>query len=214
LVVNHLDNVIDVQAGFLIVKTYPKLYFDYAPKYNLTRALYAVPRIDKTPEDNLKKYRGLDRDALEEFNQSNDMSEIRMYELSEENRCFNGLIFDYSDVLDIFNYLENKQDYEIVWAKKTRSQIEPPPQFELAGYEPTYFTGDHFAAQCDCMLFPRWHGTDEEGTVFKDYFFKLNSNGLFNRSETAEEFLRYYLSLDWTEHDEYSIAEIYLQSRS
>jgi hypothetical protein len=63
------------------------------------------------------------------------------------------------------------------------------------------------------MLFPRWHGTDEEGELFIKYFNQLNSFGLFNSIETAEEFLQYYLSFDWTERDDYYIVEVLLDEK-
>ena len=60
------------------------------------------------------------------------------------------------------------------------------------------------------MLIPRWHGTDEEGTLFLKYFKQLNSFGLFNSIENAKEFLEYYLSFDWTERGEFYITEVFL----
>ena len=35
--------------GFLIVKTYKRLYQEYAKKYDLITDLYAIPRKDKAP---------------------------------------------------------------------------------------------------------------------------------------------------------------------
>ncbi len=52
------------QAGFLIVKTFHRLYNDYAKLYGLTSDLYAIPRINKEPGEYAIQYRGLDRDAL------------------------------------------------------------------------------------------------------------------------------------------------------
>ena len=60
------------------------------------------------------------------------------------------------------------------------------------------------------MLFPRWHGSDPEGTLFRDHFEKLNSFGLFYNRNDAREFLKYYLSFDWTETGEYYITEVAL----
>ncbi len=60
------------------------------------------------------------------------------------------------------------------------------------------------------MLIPRWHGTDEEGTLFLDHFSKLNRHGLFPTAQEAETFLKYYLSFDWTETGDYEIAEVFL----
>ena len=62
------------------------------------------------------------------------------------------------------------------------------------------------------MCFPLWHGTDTEGVLFKKYHNKLNQNALFDAPEIAKEFLKYYLSFDWTETGEYTITEVRLVS--
>jgi len=104
-----------IEAGFLILKTYERLYRDYRNRYNLEKPFYAIPRIDQKPSDFRIQYRGLDRDALDPV------------------------------------------DYEAVWTRIAHLGIAEPKGFKSIGYEPTYFTGDHFSASCDCMLIPRWH---------------------------------------------------------
>jgi len=75
-------------------------------------------------------------------------------------------------------------------------------------------TGDHFSASCDCLCFPRWHGTDPEGLLFREHFSRLNRDGLFRSAQEARAFLRYYLSFDWTETGEYEIAEVWAPAAS
>ncbi len=209
-IVGHYNNK-EIEAGFLIVKTYQKLYLDYVTRYNLTRDWYAIPRIDKNPEQNPIQYRGLDRDALSEFEDSDILAEIRLAELNTADKCFDGLIVQYTDAQEAYNYLDDKQNYEIIWTRIAGCTHMPQPDFLSIGFEPTYFVGDHFAAQCDCMLFPRWHGTDDEGILFMNYFHKLNEYGLFNSPQEAREFLDYYLSFDWTETGDYGIAEVLIR---
>ena len=60
-------------------------------------------------------------------------------------------------------------------------------------------------------LVPRWHGTDESGQLFLSYFRQLNRHGLFQAKSDAEEFLRYYLSFDWTERGDFEIAEVFIR---
>ena len=60
------------------------------------------------------------------------------------------------------------------------------------------------------MCFPKWHGTDNEGTLFAVYYEHLNEHALFNSREEAQEFLDFYRSFDWTETGDYVIAEICL----
>ena len=61
------------------------------------------------------------------------------------------------------------------------------------------------------MLIPRWHGTDNEGILFKDYFNKLSKHGLFETHDIAKSFLDFYLSFDWTETGKYEIAEVFIK---
>ncbi len=71
-------------------------------------------------------------------------------------------------------------------------------------------TSSHFSQLCDCLVIPRWHGTDEEGTLFLDHFRRLNRRGLFDERQEAEDFQEYYLSFDWRERDICDIVEVFL----
>lgn len=200
-----------IEAGFLIVKTFFALYRDYVGGYNLTHDHYAVPRIDRSPETYAIKYRGLDRDALSESECSTKLAQVRVADLKKPQKCIDGFLFAYNDALDIMGCLDNKQDYEIIWTRISRSDQVPPKDFVSVGFEPTYFEGDHFAAQCDCLSFPRWHGSDKDATLFQKYYQQLNPHGLFESPREATEFLNYYLTSDWTEHGEYVVAEVFIK---
>ena len=78
------------------------------------------------------------------------------------------------------------------------------------GFEPTWFVGDCFSAVCDCMCFPKWHGTDKEGVLFVEHYERLNQHALFNSRNEAQAFLDFYRSFDWKETGNYVIAEICL----
>jgi hypothetical protein len=104
------------------------------------------------------------------------------------------------------------KDLEITWTRLAGRSIQPPPNFRFIGYEPNYFAGDWFSPISDCMCFPRWHGTDREGVLFSDWFSRLNTQGLFDTKEEAQNFLNYYLSFDWTERGDYRIAEVWVQA--
>ena len=60
------------------------------------------------------------------------------------------------------------------------------------------------------MCFPRWHGTDTEGTLFAEYHERLNESALFRTAEEAAKFISFYRSHDWTETGDYVIAEVCL----
>jgi len=206
------NEFIDVNAGYLIVKTFARLYVDYNDRYALRRDVYAIPRIDREPTEYTIQYRGLDRDALDDYADSEINAEVRLALLVIDNHAVDGIIFLRSDAEDVYTSLGQLQsEYEIIWSRIAGIDMAPPDGYLSIGFEPTYFASDHFSASCDCMLFPRWHSTDEEEELFLPYFRQLNEHGLFMTPEVAKEFLDYYLSFDWTEHDEYIIAEIYLR---
>jgi len=201
----------NIESGFLIVKTFRKLYRDHIERFGLPTDVYALPSIGKSPESYRIQYRGLDRDALDPYEESEILAEIRMAELKKDGRCEDGFLFDVKDVQDVLGFLDDSQEFEVVWTRTIQSKSIPPNGYYSIGYEPSFFDGDHFSASCDCMLFPRWHGTDKEGALFLDHFRKLNKHGMFSSREEAYCFLNYYLSFDWTESGEYEIAEVYVQ---
>lgn len=201
---------LEIEAGYLIVKTFPKLYKDYVQRYALSTSVYALPRIDLGPDDYEIQYRGIDRDALTPYTDSDNLAEIRMSEMEKDSRCGDGFLFTQADVNDVMSYLIDSNTYEIIWTKIAKSNDKPPDGFISIGFEPSWFIGDHFSASCDSMLIPRWHGTDE-GTLFKDYFDKLNRYGLFETYDIAKSFLDFYLSFDCAETGEYEITEVFIK---
>lgn len=201
----------EIEAGYLIVKNFARLYRDYAPRYMLTKDFYGLPRIDKTPESCPIQYRGLDRDALGPYTNSDDLAEIRMAELEKIGGCEDGFLFSDETVRAVLSLALAPADYEVIWTKVASSPILAPAGFMSAGFDPTYFEGDHFSASCDCMLVPRWHGADKDGTQFAEYFRQLNRFGLFSSPDAAQSFLDFYLSFDWTETGDYAIAEVFLK---
>ncbi len=207
------------EAGFLIVKTYQRLYREYSGRYGLDHDFYAIPRVDREPQQATVQYRGLDRDAMNEGGSNavynnNSLAEIRMEELAKLGKCCMGFTFSLEDAKDAFSYVEDQADREIIWARTVVSNDTPPSDYASIGFEPTDFWTDHFAPQCDCMLIPRWHGSDNEGTLFSGHFRKLNRYGLFVTPDDALEFLEYYLKFDWTEHWEYEVAEVFIDGSS
>lgn len=207
-----LNEFVDVEAGFLIVKTFALLYRDHREKYPPYLEVYALPRSDREPEQSPVQYRGLDRDALDAYADSDLDAEVQLALLALENRAVNGVVFSQQDAEEAFLLLGPLQtDYEIIWSRISDSRALPPDGFSPVGFEPTEFPGDPFSASCDCMLFPRWHGTDEEGELFMPYFRQLNSHGMFATAATAQAFLDYYLSFDWTERGDFLIAEIFVR---
>jgi hypothetical protein len=200
-------------CGYLVVEKYESLYERYRTRYNATSACYAIPRLDIGPESYKIRYRGIDRDCLVPYEESErNLAEIRMYELLEKGIVDDDDFVPAEYLDDVFRWLEEEQRrFETIFVKKAEVDCVVPQSFRLIGYEPSYFYSDHFSASCDCMMFPRWHGTDEEWTLFLKYFNQLNPNGLFDTPEIAKEFLEYYLSFDWTERGDFYITAAYIR---
>ena len=204
---------LEITSGFLVVMRFDALYETYAPRYKGRRGRYAIPRTDLPPSESSIKYRGLDRDALD----ANDVKPLRLADLfladlENSGQCVDGFLFSDDDVKAVLSWLgDDLPRYEVVWARRGGASDDPPADFESLGFEPTYFISDHFSASCDCMLFPRWHGTDDEGVLFLEHFRRLNAHGLFQTPGDAQAFLDQYLSVDWTEHagPGYVIAEVF-----
>ena len=203
-----------VTQGFLVLKCFEPLFRGFAAKPEFDRRIYALPVFGDDPSIAVVRYRGLDRDAIAAYT-AGSLAQIRMAELDPDD-VGGGLIATLEQARDVLRWAEEEAPgaYEIAWARVAGSLHAPPPGFEFLGFEPSYFTGDHFSASCDCLCFPRWHGTDPEGLLFQEHFSRLNRNGLFRSAQEASAFLRYYLSFDWTETGDYEIADVWAPAAS
>ncbi|RPI00281.1 MAG: hypothetical protein EHM72_09700 [Calditrichaeota bacterium] len=119
------------------------------------------------------------------------------------------MLLSIQDARDVYLTLGEPKDWEILWVRLTEETGQAPPQSVRLGFEPSWYPKGYFSALCDCMCFPRWHGTDEAGTLFADYHARLNAHGLFESQNDAVDFIRFYVSLDWRETGDYSVVEVY-----
>ena len=218
--------------GYLVVQPFDVLYAEFAakPKFNLE--IYALPRYGTSPQSVLKHYHGLDRSPLESsgpappshmhiaapepfdyFKSATSVlaAQMRMHELEEEDRSFSGIIYDGEGLNDVLRWLaeEREHGYETLWARVAGSHAVPPAGYHCLGLEPSYFPGGFFSPVCDALCFPRWHGTDSEGVLFREHFDRLNRYALFDDPEAADAYLKHYLSIPWTERGEFEIAEVW-----
>ncbi|HEY8768653.1 MAG TPA: hypothetical protein VIP09_15570 [Dehalococcoidia bacterium] len=173
------------------------------------------------PEGALNRYRGIDRDPLEPFSDEEVAmldclvaprieyeAQRRLAELEEAGRTDDDFIFHEEDGHAVYALFTCPADYELIWVRDSTVDIEEPDGWLPLGFEPTWFTGDHFSAIGDCLFLPRWHGPDKDGTLFRRNFESLNANGLCETADEAREYLAYYRSLDWTEDGQYVMAEV------
>jgi hypothetical protein len=201
-----------VQSAFLLVKRFDVLYTEFASRPQFTNAIYALPLIGKSSNAVAKRYRGLDREPVVPYDKAPaQLAEIRMAELEKVGRCEDTNIFDLTTLSEVWRWAQEEYPgvYEPVWARMSGSTDQPPLGYDRLGFEPSFFPRGFFSAVCDCMCFPRWHGTDKEGILFKKHFELLNFYGLFDNSSQAKDFLDYYLSFDWTERGDFAIIEIW-----
>ena len=196
------------ESGYLLVRSPEALAETYAPRYALTRPCYGLPRLDVSYASQPIHYRGLDRDAVEGYRDGDTLAELYLDDLERAGRSGAGFLFDPNDAAEALALLPDG-GYELIWCRTAAGSDQPPVGSVRLGLEASYFVSDHFSPSCDCMLFPRWHGTDEEGTLFLPHFRELNRHGLFDAREAVQAFLDFYLSMDWTEVGDYYTVEVY-----
>jgi len=186
------------QSGFCIVENYDYAYKTALPKFNFKELniepFYALP-CDDLPR---KRYFGI----------GNRPSNKGMSEYDYE---YGFLPQTENKVLEIRERFYLAETCEIVWIRIHGASGAVPEGYLLCGYDITYIPDleGAFSIINDCMFICKWHGCDENGTEFLDYFNKLNENGLFNQVDTALSYLKHYLGFDWSERGEYIICEIY-----
>lgn len=206
-------------SGFLIVRPYNWLYQHFWKPADPEQVIYAIPRKGADPDSYEKRYRGISREPLQAWYEElrgapsiivpEDFRAASALRLLEDNgRADDDFIFDQADALDIFSKLDHPNLWEVIWVADADTQNDEPANSRLLGFDPTWFYGDHFSAIADSMCFPTWHGTDKDGTLFLDYYSRLNEHGLFPSSSLAKDFLDFYRSFEWTETGDYLIAKV------
>lgn len=201
--------------GFLIAETFERQYKDFKKPWDGPGDFYGIPKKGVPASQATKRYRGVDREPLEHYANEDvekfgdsiaprreDDAQRFLAKLKSKGKVLDDFIDDSHDAREAFSLLKKPEDYELIWARDYLCDEKPPIRAELLGYEPSWFGGDHFSAVADCMFFPRWHGPDEDGTVFRAHFDALNDHGLFSTPAEALAYLEHYRSFDWTETGE------------
>lgn len=217
-------------GGFLIVTRFEELCRDYCNRFEKIARdqwgfgddlIYSVPRQHFPPTEVRKKYRGIDRAPLIAWPSSQFPDETWMgreepeasqalEDLETAKKADDGFVFSILDARRVYSLLQDPDRWELIWACNSATAFDRNGVGATLGFEPTWFVGDRFSAVCDCMCFPRWHGTDKEGVLFAEHYSRLNEHALFDSADEAMKFLEFYLSFDWTETGDYVIAEICL----
>ena len=223
------------QSAFLIVRRFEAVYRAYPHTTPRGTQTYALPQAGLEPGTVRAQYRGLDRQPLTGRSlrvlagilRANPLAvppplrtaTLAMAQLTrapgrDRREHPDHLVFSLDDACAVYLTLGEPDAWEIVWVRLSEARIQPPPQCARLGIEPSWYPEGYFSPVCDCMCFPRWHGTDQDGTLFADHYARLNADGLFDSCRDAAEFLQLYTSLDWTETRDYALIEVYAFSQS
>ncbi len=179
--------------------------------------IYGIYHPDRDLNDgSTRRYRGIDRESL--YGLSFDFVEMikradpywpgeateatnLLDALDSSSEGSDGWVIALEDMARVWVAVGADQEkYEVIFGKEYEDRSPIPQGVEYLGTDTAYMGGDNFSCICDALFFPRWHGTDPEGALFREHFDKLNSHGLFNSNDEALDFLRYYHSFEWTEH--------------
>jgi len=187
--------------------------------------IYGIPHKSRpSPDAAYRQYRGIDREPLDalSFDDARQLTgdgisceateaTALLDEIELATGREDGWVTDRHSIRRVWDALRNDQaKYEVIFAKESGDPSVPSKDATLLGCDAAYFPMDCFSCICDALFFPKWHGTDPEGTLFLKHFDKLNRNGLFNSNEMALEYLQYYLSFDWTERaSNFTSIEVY-----
>lgn len=195
-------------AAFLIVRRFDVLYRSHRHRTPRGIQIYSLPQEGMEPDEVPKKYRGLDREPIRGLSLaslskilrrnpaavpvSERTATVAMAQLSVARGVQEGhLLLSIQDARDVYLTLGEPKDWEILWVRLAEATGQAPPQSVRLGFEPSWYPTGYFSALCDCMCFPRWHGTDEAGTLFADYHARLNAYGLFESQCDAVDFIRF-----------------------
>lgn len=189
-----------VESGFCIVEKYDYTYQKELPRFNKIAGVkpYGLPYGDKP----VKRYLGIgNQSSTEPPGYSWDIDAI--------------LPNSEKEAVEIRDVFYSSAHCNVVWVRIQGSAATVPEGYQFYGCDVTYTPNIEGAYSIinDCMFICKWHGCDEEGTEFLDYFGQLNENGLFDKADTALGYMKHYLSFDWSERGEYCICEVFRKNR-
>jgi len=196
-----------IDAGFLVVKTFERVYLeyqsyvkDYEP-HLLDKPIYSRPRRAAPLQQVKKRYRGIDRDPIqpwddrlrgsgvEEPTEQELAASVFMADLMRSGREHDDFILDVKDAVRLLEMIAPPVEREIIWARRMDRDVVPPPGTVLWGYEPTeFYPSNHESLVRFCLFFPGRDTPDLEGPGFETYDAMLNQWGLFNTPSLAQEF--------------------------
>lgn len=170
-------------ATFCVLRKYEPIYEENLPRFSCPKQIYALPFGEKP----FKVYLGTDREGASEYScgigsDLTDGERALLERMHEQSGELGAMLRSEADAELFRGMLEAAQEYELIHARCAGSDEPYPEDYEFLGYDVSYPVdcGGAFSIICDCMFICRWHGCDDEGTLFSEDFNKLNENGLFS----------------------------------
>lgn len=196
----------EYSAGFLIVKTFERMYREY--RIRLEKYRQDRPRIAHGPkllEQMPGKYRGVARDPFEPWNENfrgmglfdeptkqERAANLFLNELCESGKAEGFFIFAMDDARKIFDMILPPVEREIIWARRVDRDDPPPPETTILGYEPIDFYGDFSSLIAGVAFFLRSLNPtidDPDGMRARIHYARLNQWGLFNKPDDAHKYV-------------------------
>ncbi len=199
---------------FATVKKYDVLYKEELPRFQKASLdIYGLPFADVPKKTYCGPGRmGLDLTDNHKLLLSSAQKDL-IDQIQNDYYFADTLMLNESTALQYINLYENADDYELIWLRSIGSKTQIPTEYKFVGYDiscPADYQGA-FSIICDCMFNCRWHGCDEQGTLFATDYDKLNENGLFDEWQDAYNYMVKYLNEEWTERGVYDIFEVYIR---
>jgi hypothetical protein len=198
----------EVTAGFLVVKTFERMYREYLDKFEKWWKLEYPSSVPVLLEQMPGKYRGIARDSLQPWHESFRDTGVTepteqelaasffMYELSESGKADDDFIFNLSDAKRLLDKIPKPTEREIIWARRMDKTNPPPPETVVLGYEPSeFYPCDHNSIICRNAFFRYWrtdHQGDPHKIILETFHTRLNKWGLFDTLSSAEQYLDFF----------------------
>lgn len=199
-----MESEVEIIAGFLIVKTFERMYRDYLARLDRMR-LSDESKEERDPiplEQMPGRYRSIARDPIfswyeewrgadvvdEPIEQELDAHRF-MTELNESGRAEGFFIFAENDARKLFAMIRSPVEREIMWARRVDRDVPPPLNTAVLGYEPISFDGDFSSVITSVVFFRYRRSADPGGKYAKLLHAGLNKWGLFHTPTSAQEYV-------------------------
>ena len=195
----------EITAGFLVVKTFERMYREYLATIEQLRQMRTKDVFPIPLEQMPGKYRGIARNpiqpwveglrdtGLDEPTEDELAASLFMNELMELRKEDEDFIFTIDDARELLAMIPSPSEREIIWVRRMDLSDLPPTDTAVLGYEPTEFIGSNHSSLIASCAFFRYRRTaredDPKRIRFREFHTRLNKWGLFRTPAEAEQYL-------------------------